>query len=584
MNQHEALKLIEAVRRSRFEGSEIEVKAAHRGLPHRLYETLSAFANHTDGGVVLLGLDEDQAFAVVGVAEPQQRLAELGDMASRMIPPLRLTPIVIQVEGNPVIVFEVPECSYRRKPCYYGPSGLNSGAYIRVGNSNRRMTDYEIFTYVSSRGQPVYDREPVRSAKLEDLDQEKVVGYLSRIKREQVRLWRRLRLAEKPYPEQLCALDLAVRLNGDLHPTLAGLLVFGVWPQKYFPSLMITFVHYPGTEPGIKGPRGERFLDNRKFNGRLDEMVEDAVQRVVSNMRHGTLVEGIFHQTVLEYPEEAVREAIANAVAHRDYSAQALGSQIRIEMYADRLVVITPGGLHGPVNEENLEEELATRNQLLMRLLEEMGIVENRGSGIPAMIAAMREAHLEPPQFQDTRASFRVIFKNHTLLDPETVDWLSQFARYPLTDAQRMALAYLRMNRRMTNSDYRRLNNTSTVDATRELRELVDLSLIEMHGTRRWAYYTLSENITVEKSQVNYAAFDLNARQVKALQYLEKHGEITSSIYSEVIAPDISQRVARKDLKDLEKRGFVVRLGQTRGTRYVLSDVESCRIVPNNVE
>jgi len=134
---------------------------------------------------------------------------------------------------------------------------------------------------------------------------------------------------------------------------------------------------------------------------------------------------------------------------------------------------------------------LATRNQLLMRLLEETGLVENRGSGIPMMIASMRGAHLEPPVFRDTRSSFRVVFKNHTLLDPETVAWLNRFASYPLSDAQRMGLAYLRANRSLTNSDYRRLNNTTTVEATRDLRDLVDLDLIEMHGTRRWAYYTL---------------------------------------------------------------------------------------------
>jgi ATP-dependent DNA helicase RecG len=575
MDRQEAIAWVEAVQTGRFEGSEVEVKAAHHGLPNRLYETLSAFANHTGGGVVILGLDEARGFAAVGVGDPQQTLAELSDQASRMRPPLRLTPAVVQVEGTPIIVFEVPECDYRQKPCHYGPVGMNSGSYIRVGNTNRQMTDYEIFTYVSSRGQPTYDREPTRSATVEDLDRDLLEEYMKQVKREKPRLWERLRLDEKPFAERLCALNIAVQANESIHPTLAGLLVFGLWPQRYFPALIITFVRYYGTEPGTKGPRSERFLDNRKFEGRLDEMVDDAVQRVVANMRHGTLVEGVFHRTLLEYPEEAVREAIVNAVAHRDYSPLAQGSHVRVEMYADRLAVFTPGGLHGPVNEDNLEEELATRNQLLMRLLEETGVVENRGSGIPMMITAMREAHLEPPQFRDTRASFRVTFKNHTLLDPETVTWLNQFTGYPLTDAQRMALAYLRVNPRITNSDYRRLNNTTTVEATRELRDLVDLRLIEMHGTRRWAYYTLAEGIQREVSRrTDYADLDLNARQVKAMQYLKKHGEITSAIYCEEIAPKISQRMARKDLKDLVERDLVIRVGHTRGARYVLPGSE----------
>jgi predicted HTH transcriptional regulator len=129
----------------------------------------------------------------------------------------------------------------------------------------------------------------------------------------------------------------------------------------------------------------------------------------------------------------------------------------------------------------------------------------------------------------------------------------------------------------MTNSDYRRLNNTSTVEATRELRELVDLDLLEMHGTRRWAYYTLAGEVEPEapkQPSLSYAKLSLNARQLKAMQYLEEYGEITSSIYSELIAPDISQRMARKDLKDMEERGLVARVGRTRGTRYVLPSSE----------
>jgi len=173
-----------------------------------------------------------------------------------------------------------------------------------------------------------------------------------------------------------------------------------------------------------------------------------------------------------------------------------------------------------------------------------------------------------------------VAFKNHTLLDPGTLAWLNKFASFPLDDAQRMALAYLQVNPRITNSDYRRLNNTTTVEATQDLRNLVDLELIEMHGTRRWAYYTLAARIESEmptRFTVTYADLGLKPRQMKAMQYLEKHGEITSAIYCEEIAPNISQRTARKDLSDLVERGLVTRIGRTRGSKYV----SLFRIVPN---
>jgi ATP-dependent DNA helicase RecG len=111
---------------------------------------------------------------------------------------------------------------------------------------------------------------------------------------------------------------------------------------------MITFVRYQGIDRSEKGSRGERFIDNAQFEGRLNEMVDEAVGRCRMNMRQSTLIEGILHRNIPEYPEEAVREALINAVAHRDYSTYMLGSHIKIEMFADRLEIKTPGGLFGP--------------------------------------------------------------------------------------------------------------------------------------------------------------------------------------------------------------------------------------------
>jgi len=560
MERTEALEWIEAVHTGQAEDAAVEVKAARRKLPKRLYEALSALANRT-GGVIILGLDETKGFAPTGVRNVHQVLTELSDVAARMVPPLRLEPCVVEVEGQQVIVTEVPECPYDQKPCYFGPAGLNSGSYIRVGNTNRRMTDYEIFTFVSGRGQPTFDADIVRQATLEDLDPQQVTAYLERIRRDNPRLWRRLRLEEKGQDEQLAALGLAAQVNGAFRPTLAGLLMFGIWPQRYFPSLVITFVRYYGTDPAEKGPRGERFLDNRKFEGPIPEMIEEATRRVVANMRQSTLVEGLFHHTMLEYPEEAAREAIVNAVAHRDYSPYARGSQIRIQMFADRLEVQSPGGLFGPVNEENLEETMSTRNQLLMRLLEEVGLVENRGSGIRAMIAAMREARLEPPRFHDTRNYFRVTFKNNALMTPEALRWLNQFAGHPLSDNQRMALVYLRDNERMTNSDYRRLNNVyDTAQATRELRELVETGLVRMHGTRRWAYYTLA----VEAAPP--PPIKLEPEEEQILAYIKKKGSISRGECQDLL--NVSPTRAAYLLKRLRNKGMLRMEGTRRWARY----------------
>lgn len=252
---------------------------------------MSAFANRTGGGVILFGLDESTDFSVVGVTNPLRLQAEIGDLASsEMEPALRPDFTVEDIDGKTVVAVDIADVPTAQRPCYYKPAGLQKGSYIRVGNTNRQMTDYEIFGYVSARAQPTFDEE---------------VSY------------------------------------------------------------------------------------------------------------------------------------------------------IQVRLFADRLEVQSPGGLFGNVTEENLEEENSTRNSVLMRLMEDLHLVENRGSGIRAMLEAMRRANLEPPRFDDKRSSFWVMFRNHMLMSPEAVTWLNQFATLPLNDRQRLALVYLRCNDQITNSDIR---------------------------------------------------------------------------------------------------------------------------------
>ena len=574
MNAQEALELLEAVRSGEYEDAGLEVKRAQRGLPQRLFETLSAFANQAGGGVILLGVDESQGFRLAGVEAVQTVISELTDLAGKMIPPLALETTTVEIEGKTAIVVDVPECDYQHKPCHYGPSGMQGGSFLRVGNQNRHMSAYEVFTFVTGRGQPTFDQELVKKASIEDLDQATLEAYFSRLKQNRRGLWQRLRLDEKDLVGRLLALEILDRDGEVLYPTLSGLLAFGTWPQKYYPSLMITFVRYVSTDRSQKGPRGERFMDNAQFDGRLEEMVDEAVGRCLMNMRQSTLIEGILHRNIPEYPEEAVREALINAIAHRDYSPYMVGSQVRIEMFADRLEIMTPGWLFGPVNESNLESTQSTRNQLLMRILSEIGLVENRGSGIEAMLTALREAHLEPPRFQDTRIYFTVTFSNQTLLDPETVTWLNRYANLPINPRQRTALAYLHRHKQITNPEYCRLINVDSLMATRELRGLVDAGVISMHSTRRWAFYTLQLGqleVSQPVSFIQPEGVQLNLRQKAGLDYLNQSGAITTEKYIHVNGGTLAPRTARADLQALETVGLIKKVGKGRATYYVLT-------------
>jgi len=559
MTHEELLELIRSVERFQSELGDIEVKAAQRGTPQRLFESLSAFANRTGGGVILLGLDENRAFEVVGVGDAHRITAEVSHLsAENMEPALRPEFTLAEVEGKPVLAIEVFEVPAEQKPCFYKTAGLQSGAYIRVGNTNRQMSGYEVFSYLTARTQPTFDEEPVAEATLADLDRERPEEY--------VRQLRRARLdapyLNRPFEEVLKQLRIVRDVDGVIRPTLAGLLMFGVYPQTFEPQLVITFLHYYGTDEAEKTPRGERFLDNRKFEGPIPHMVEAAVNYVMASIRKSSLIEGLLRRDIPEYPEEGVREAVVNAIAHRDYSPYVRGSYAQIRLFADRLEIQSPGGLYGNVTEETLEEEQSTRNRVLMRLMEDAHLVENRGSGIRAMIDAMRRLNLEPPRFRDRHASFLVTFRNHTLMGPEAIAWLNRFADRPLTDRQRLALVYLRHNEQLTNSDYQRLNHVDSVTASRDLRGLVQSGLVEQHSTRRWAYYTLA----VEK-EAGPTTPELT-HETRVLAYVRERGRINNSECRDLLQLDLEP--ASRLLKRMHRQGLLKREGERRWAYYIL--------------
>jgi len=211
-------------------------------------------------------------------------------------------------------------------------------------------------------------------------------------------------------------------------------------------------------------------------------------------------VTGVGRQDTYEYPVEALREAVTNALMHRDYGPFARGTQVQVEMYSDRLVVRNPGGLFGTVTEDDLGSEgvSSSRNAVLARLLQDVTlpgtdqvVCENRGTGIPAMIHALRRAGLTTPQFDDALTRFRVTIPKHALLDDETLAWLAALHQRDLTDAQRMALALMREGRRISNATLRQLGLDRT-NATAALTGLVARGLVVSFGGRRYAQYALA--------------------------------------------------------------------------------------------
>ncbi|MEL4153870.1 ATP-binding protein [Corynebacterium bovis] len=248
-------------------------------------------------------------------------------------------------------------------------------------------------------------------------------------------------------------------------------------------------------------PDGERFLDNVRCEGSASVMVEDALAVLRRNMNKAAVIDGHGRADRYDYPLEVLRELLVNAVMHRDYSPGAQGSQVTVELYADRIVVQNPGGLYGPVTVESLGGVLpvsSSRNALLSKFFEDAPdpvtgkvLAENRGSGIPTVLRALHDADMTPPDFRSTLVSMEVSVPHHALLTPDTLTWISGLPGAPFSRSQTQAPAVLRSGRRV-NSSLLQGWGLDPIEATRTLSELVKLGIIRKINDRRWAQYTLA--------------------------------------------------------------------------------------------
>jgi ATP-dependent DNA helicase RecG len=326
------------------------------------------------------------------------------------------------------------------------------------------------------------DLGPCRDAVLNDLDRTQLEAYCEELERRRPGS----PLVRKPVEELLVQVGAAVKARGRLQPTLAGILLFGREPQKFYPAFTITFMHFAGTSTAPAMPDGPLYLDSREFRGTIPTIIDDVRAAVFEKLSKRAVIDGFVRQDVPEYPEFAYREAILNAVSHRDYSLE--GSFIQVRLFADRLEVQSPGGLGGHLTVDNIVYEQYTRNPHIVRLLEDLGYVEHRGLGVDRMIAAMIEAGLKPPVFQDRGSSFWVTLQRGALSRPR-----HELVGLGLSDRQMRALTYLRTHGRLTNREYQTEFDVSERTALYDLQGLVDAGLALPVSSGRGRYYILRD-------------------------------------------------------------------------------------------
>ena len=405
MLERDLEELVRKVQTFNTEFHDIEVKEAHIDCPKKLYDTISAFSNNAGGGVILFGLKESAGFEVVGVYDAADLQKKIVAQCKQMQPVVRAVFTCCKLDGHIVVAAEIPEIDLADKPCFYTGKGRLTGSYIRVGDSDEPMTEYEIYSYDAFRKKYQDDIRVIERLDFSMLDKTKLEKYTISLKD------RKPKLAMMPVTE---IYELMGVTRGGT-PTLAGMLMFGKYPQGYFPQLCVTAVVVPGEEIGETGSVGERFIDNKRIDGTLPEMLEEAVRFVHKNMAIKTIVdkETGKRNDRTEYPLEAIREIILNALIHRDYSIHTEGMPIQILLYKNRLEIKNPGGIYGRFKIDNIGKvQPDTRNPVIATMMEDLGLTENRYSGIPTIYRAMKEAGLMKPEFADARGSFAVTLYN----------------------------------------------------------------------------------------------------------------------------------------------------------------------------
>ncbi len=319
-----------------------------------------------------------------------------------------------------------------------------------------------------------FEEQPCPDATLDDLDSKAVEAFTRRAREE-----RQFPLSEGTALANVMT-HLNLLLNGQ--PTKAAILLFGRNPQRFLPSAEVRCMHFHGTEVARPVP----FY--RIFKGNLFEQVDMAHDFVMSKLNRsvGTRAESAQAPVRYEIPSDVVREAIVNAIAHRDYTSDAA---IQVSVFADRFEIWNPGQLPAPLTPEKLRHphHSIARNHRVCETLFLARYIEKFGTGTLMMIRECRAHNLPEPDFLQQSGEFVTTVWRDSLTE-------NVIAELGLNERQCQAVLFVRQHGRITNPEYQQTATTARATAIRDLADLVAKGVFARHGAARSAYYTLARN------------------------------------------------------------------------------------------
>jgi len=422
-----------------------------------LFKTLSAFAN-TNGGVVLVGVSDKKE--IPGYRCSNANLKELSDT---IVNKLAIHPVIEPVvcDGKTVLRIDVKKSKT--------PVAYEGRYYTRVGNTTRLMDTEELKEFLISGIE--WDSLPSQRG-LADIEEETVRHFVRRAKRSG-----RLPGADEGEPVSAILMRLGL-ITGD-QLTNAAFLLFGKKPEEpYLSDAVLRIGRFKDGATII----GDRWIAGNLFHQLIEG--EEALRNFI-NVRYEISGETPERKEHWDYPLPALREALMNALVHRDYFKK--HEQIMIKIYDDAIWFHNPGGLPKGLSIEQLKAKPQSipRNPLIARIFYLAGYIERYGSGIQRILTSFADAGLPEPEFQTDAWGLTLTMQK----DIFTPGYLAQLG---LNERQRLALSYVLERGEITNSAFQQLASVSRRTAAYDLSHLVKTGILELQGTRKTARYILN--------------------------------------------------------------------------------------------
>jgi ATP-dependent DNA helicase RecG len=507
-----------------------------KSKPARLTDVLPAMAM-TDGGWVVLGVADDRT--VVGCPLTQDTLDHVTQAAHACALEVQLREITI---GNyRVTIIVVPD---ERGRIVTTPDGR---LLRRMGGTNQPLVGDALARFVRERQDASAEEESLPVVDADDFDMDLINEALAADGRPVVK--------RKELLAALADLQL-VRHAPPADPliTKAATLLFTTDPRKYVPGACIQVVRRVGVGPG-PGPTRAR----KEIFGPLGSVLDEVLAFIARQTERHEAVVGKHREEFGEYPASVLREAILNALAHRDYGLH--GATVDVTIWDDRIEVRSPGPLPGHITLQNIREEHYSRNRKIMRVLKLLRLVEEYGEGVDRMFRDMQARLMEPPLFAVT-TSVTVTLQNRSILSIEDQAWLALLGHIDLSPAERRVLVVVRKEGDVTPRRLRELMPEVAVDAL--LSAAVAKGLLVIVGRRGGARYTLSDEIVMRGGSEGLEA-RTRQRQL-LLDEIRKRGSLSSVEAAAFLRVD--RAVVRHLLNDLARARLVGARGRTRAKRY----------------